>query len=228
MVLPAVLSVILLLWSVVGNLVIGDTGYVPRNLALTVVLLLVAKVAGLGADELGLARDRLGAGVRWGLLALGAVALALTAGVVLGDALGPLAALFDDERAQLGTGALMWTALVRIPVGTVVFEEIAFRGVLLAAMLRVTTTRRAVLWSSAVFGVWHVPPTIVALQLNDLAPFTVSGVLGIVAGVVVTALGGVVFALLRVRSGSLLAPMLAHLATNSLGLLAAWVTSSHG
>ena len=34
-------------------------------------------------------------------------------------------------------------------------------------------------------------------------------------------LGGVVFAWLRLRSGSLLAPMGLHLATNSIGLLAA-------
>jgi membrane protease YdiL (CAAX protease family) len=36
-----------------------------------------------------------------------------------------------------------------------------------------------------------------------------------------SAAAGVVFTLLRLRSGSLIAPMLLHLATNSLGLLAA-------
>jgi uncharacterized protein len=36
-----------------------------------------------------------------------------------------------------------------------------------------------------------------------------------------TAAAGVLFAWLRLRSGSLLAPVLLHLATNSVGLLAA-------
>lgn len=222
------ISVFLLLWSVVGNLGIGDVWYVPRNLALTVVLLLAAKMARINVRELGLARDRLAAGARWELFAFGLVALGLALGVALRDSIGPLAQLFEDERAHMRTGALLQTALVRIPIGTVVFEEIAFRGLLLGSMLRVTSTRRAVLLSSAVFGVWHIPPTIVALQRNDLAPFTASGWATIGAGVVVTGLGGVLFSVLRVRSGSLLAPMLAHLATNSLGLLAAWIASSGG
>lgn len=226
MVLPALLSTFLLLWSVVGNLGIGDAAYVARNLGLTVMLLIVAWVTSMDAQDLGLARNRVTSGARWGLAAFGLVALILALGVVAGDALGPLTALFDDERARLDTDALWQTALIRIPVGTVLFEEVAFRGVLLGSMLRVTSTRRAVLWSSIVFGVWHIPPTIVALQLNDLPPWTATGLAMIGAGVIVTGLGGALFSALRLRSGSLLAPMLAHIATNSLALLAARVAST--
>ena len=41
--------------------------------------------------------------------------------------------------------------------------------------------------------------------------------------VVVTFLAGLVFAWLRLRSRSLVAPVLAHVATNGLALVAAWV-----
>jgi membrane protease YdiL (CAAX protease family) len=43
-----------------------------------------------------------------------------------------------------------------------------------------------------------------------------------------TAVGGLVFSWLRLRSGSLLAPVLLHLATNSLGSLTAAAASRLG
>lgn len=224
MVLPVVLSVVLLVWSVVANLVIGETGYVPRNLAATGLLLLVAWKAQLRPGELGLARAKVTSGLRWGAVAVAVVAAVLTIGLLLGDAIGPLAGLFDDERANMGAGAVATNALLRIPLGTVVFEEVAFRGVLLAAFARVCSTRSAMLWSAAVFGVWHIPPTMASLDVNGMSALTGSGVLAVVGGVVITAVGGWLFAWLRVRSGSLLAPMLAHVATNSLGLTAAAVS----
>ena len=50
------------------------------------------------------------------------------------------------------------------------------------------------------------------------------GRLLVVAGAVgVTFVAGLLFAWLRLRSGSLLAPVLAHVATNGLGLAVAWV-----
>lgn len=224
MVLPVVLSLALLVWSVVTNLVIGETGYVARNLAAVVVLLVVARQAGLSARDLGLHRATVPSGVRWGALAVGVVALVLVAGVLLQDVIGPLGGLLDDERARMGSSTLVSTALVRIPFGTALFEEAAFRGVLLASFARVTSTRDAVLWTSAVFGIWHVPPTLVALEVNGVPAASTAGLLAIAGGVAVTAIGGLLFALLRTRSGSLVAPILAHWATNSLGLVAAWVS----
>jgi uncharacterized protein len=226
MLLAVLLSVALLAWSGVANLVLGDTGYLPRNLVLTALLLALARAAGLRVADLGLARRDVGSGLRWGALAMAVVALGLTVAVALGDAAGPVTAMLQDERAQLAPGSLAWAALVRIPLGTALFEEVAFRGVLLAALLRITSTSGAVAWSSVVFGLWHVAPTMVALELNGVAPLSLGGLSAVAGGVIVTTVGGVVFALLRVRSGSLVAPILAHVATNSLALLAAAVSTS--
>jgi membrane protease YdiL (CAAX protease family) len=44
----------------------------------------------------------------------------------------------------------------------------------------------------------------------------------VVAAVVVTFVAGMVFSGLRLRSGSVLAPMLAHLGTNGVTLVVAW------
>jgi CAAX protease family protein len=43
----------------------------------------------------------------------------------------------------------------------------------------------------------------------------------------VTACAGMVFCWLRLRSGSLIAPILAHVATNGLALAVAWFTVHH-
>jgi uncharacterized protein len=216
-----VLSGSLVAWSALANLGLGDQLYAPRNLLLTGGLLVLARRGGLTTEELGLARRDLGAGLRWGAGSTGVVAIVVGAGVVLADVIGPVATLLADDRAALTGPALAAAVLVRIPLGTAVFEEVAFRGVLRAVVRRRWSAVPATLWTSAVFGLWHVAPTIVALRINDVQPTSVAGLGAIAGAVVTTTVAGVAFDQLRARSGSLVAPILAHWATNALGLLAA-------
>jgi uncharacterized protein len=218
---PLLLSAALLVWSGIANLMIGERAYVARNLALVVLLLIIARLAGLTRGDLGVLAARVPAGVRWGLAAAGVVAMVLLAAVALADVFPPIAALLGDARAEAAGDGLVYATLVRIPFGTALFEEVAFRGVLLGWLLRVTSTSRAVAIASAVFGLWHIPPTAVTLAINEVAVASPEGLAAIAGAVLVTTVAGVVFSWLRLRSGSLLAPVLAHWATNSLGLLAA-------
>lgn len=221
----ALLSGLLLVWSAVADLVLGETLYTSRNLLLTVLLIVgwwryrATSSWSQVADEVGLVR--FSRGLRWGAAAFTVVAVALTIGVLLAERVTPIAMLLADERAARFADDLLFVTLVRIPLGTAVFEEVAFRGVLLAACFRVLSTWRAVTVSSLVFGLWHIPPTIVALWINDVSATSVEGLSTIVGAVVVTTIAGFGFAWLRVASGSLLAPILAHCATNSLALVAA-------
>ncbi len=210
----ALVLVALAAHNLVGNLVLPPALYVPINLAVAVLLLGVARASGASWPELGLDRSSFGRGA-----AVGAAALLFVTVVLVVAALVPATqALFEDQRAARVTGAAVaYQALVRIPLGTVVLEEIAFRGVLLALLRRATSTGVAVAWSSATFGLWHVVPTVEALRANRLAP----SVLAIAAAVVITAAAGAVFCWLRLRSGSLLAPALAHVGTNSVALVVA-------
>ena len=229
-----VASVALVAWSLVANLVVGEDGYLVRNVVLTGLLLAVARQWGLQLDELGLSRERLGDGLRWGLGGVVVVAAAVALAVLIGDYVAPVGWFLDDDRADLPTGEVTYHALLRIPVGTAVFEEVAFRSLLLAVAARWIGTRvgvdpwpavlRAVVVGSLVFGLWHVGPTIVALEVNDLDPVSWVGIGAIVGAVVTTTVAGVVFCLLRLASGSLLAPVLVHWSTNALGLLAASAT----
>ena len=129
--------------------------------------------------------------------------------------------LLNDQRiAGLDRRQLACNVLLRIPVGTVAWEEIAFRGVLQAALRRVLAEPVATAVGSAVFGLWHIRPTAEALAVNGLAAdrgARVTAVAGVVAG---TAGAGAVLSLLRGRSGSLAAPVLLHLAANCAGPLA--------
>ncbi len=215
------LSVGLVAWSLIANLIIGDRLYTMRNLAWCVVLYLGATRNGVDRDALGLGVDRWRSGGIHGGLAAAVVAAVLLIGVALQDRVPGVAALLADERAHLSGPALWSAVLVRIPLGTALFEELAFRGVLLAVWWRAVGPGRAVVWSSVVFGLWHVAPTMVALQLNDVVVTEVAGLAAIGGSVGVTAIAGVGFAWLRIRSGSLLAPVLAHAAINALALLAA-------
>ena len=129
--------------------------------------------------------------------------------------------LADARVADLGPAEIAGDVLVRIPLGTVVWEEVAFRGVLLAALLRFPPIPSATGVAAVVFGLWHVRPTLSGLEANDLVDGPVGRVAAVAAVCPATAAGGVLLTLLRLRSGSPLAPVLLHLATNTLGTLAA-------
>ena len=193
--------------------------HVAVGLALAAGLLLIALALGLTMADLGLARPRGAAGLRWGAAAAAVVATAYA----LGWLIPPLRAALPQASGDLQGGTLA-TVLLVIPLGTVLPEELAFRGLLLALLERHLGTRAAVLWSSGLFGLWHVLPSLGGGAANAAIADVVGGTgagLGIrvVATVCFTALAGVALCWLRLRSGSLLAPFLAHWTVNGLGVI---------
>jgi membrane protease YdiL (CAAX protease family) len=185
-------------------------------------LLLLARVAGLGADDLGLGRRSLRRGAAYALCCVAAVAVVYAVAAWL----PPTRSAFLDERYRLGLGAAARTAFVVIPLGTILFEEVAFRGVLWGLVRRGWGDTRATLVSSALFGLWHVLPSLRLNRVNPavtklVGPGPTGQVMAVAGAVVVTAAAGVLFCELRRRSGSLLAPIGLHWAVNGLGVLAA-------
>ena len=217
--LTAAVVPLLAVWNnlVVSHLPGYPDSYVPANAAAAGVLIAAARASGLSWTELGLARCRLHAGLVWGSLCGAAVGL----GYAVAVAVPGLRTLLQDERtAGLDAGEFAAQVLVRIPLGTVLWEEVAFRGVLLAALLRLVSSRRAVAISAGVFGLWHVRPALSGMAANDLLDGPVLPVVGVGLVVVATAAAGVVFVWVRMHSGSVLAPALLHWAVNGLGTLA--------
>jgi uncharacterized protein len=193
------------------------------NLGLVLCLLLLARSVSLTRSELGLDARELGRGLRWGGVVFGLITLVVGVAALLPATAG----FFEDDRAEVGTSSFVLRAVFVIPVGTVLLEELAFRGVLLGLALRLTSTTRAVVSTSVLFGLWHVLTAWSSsgsnAALGEVAAST-GGRLATVAGTVVaTTLAGLAFTWLRLASRSLVAPMLAHVATNSVTFTAAWL-----
>ena len=202
----------------VGELALPGPAYVPTNLAVGAGLLALARHRGWSWDELGLARRHLGRGLAVG----GAVAAVAVAVMGAGAALPATRGLFDDDRVPVDASGWerVYQTGIRIPLGTVLFEELAFRAVLLAVLCRRLSLSAAVAVDSALFGLWHIVPTLATARANDIVGL---GRVGLVLGsVLATAVGGVVFCVLRVRGRHVVAPALLHLGFNDAGYLLAW------
>lgn len=194
-----------------------------------VLLLVLARRSGLTWADLGLSRRRWAAGT---VLAGGAV-LAVAAVYLVAALLPATRQAFLDARYQLPAGQALMTALVVIPFGTVLVEEIAFRGVLQGMLTRYQGSGWGLGVSSVLFGAWHVLPS---LGLNTANP-AVGGITGggaggrllaVLGAVVFTAVAGLLLAELRRRSGSLLAAAGLHWAVNGVGVLFAAVLHAAG
>lgn len=108
--------------------------------AVALVLVVLARRSGLTWDCLGMSRRALGKGFGYAF-----AAVAIVAGVYLIGAVLPLTrSAFHDVRYHLRPGAALLAALVVVPLGTVLFEEVAFRGVLLGLVNR----HRGAAWAS--------------------------------------------------------------------------------
>ena len=214
---------VLVVTNLATNL-LAERWYVPACLAGTVVLLSLGLAGGLDREDLGLGRGSLLPGLAWGL-----ALIVLVAGTYVVAARIPrLEAAFADRRYRQAPGReIAWRLSVAIPLGTVLLEETAFRGVLLGAADQELSTAWAVATTAVLFGLWHVLPAGQMRSSNETFAAAVGEgrrghVLAVVGTVVFTAFGGVVFAALLLWSGSILAPMGLHWALNGMGVAVAW------
>jgi membrane protease YdiL (CAAX protease family) len=192
---------------------------------LTATLMLIAWRAKATRADLGLAREDMREGVRYGVGALGLVLLVLVAIAVIPGTNGFL----HDSRADISGGRLIYELAISIVLLTAIPEEFAFRGVLLGSGVLLWGPWRASLITSALFGLWHIAPTLHTMSENRAvsgASNSFGGQVLLVTGTVIaTFMAGLVFSWLRLRSRSLIAPILAHIATNGLALLIAWLVA---
>lgn len=201
---------VLVVHNLVTNLWFTDRWYVPVNLATAGLLVCL-----VGPDGLGLR-------VGWAALVVGGAAAVFVLGVIgllaWLPATRPL--LADQRMAGVDARGTVWRALVRIPLGTVVLEEVAFRGVLPSLMPAVG--------AAVLFGLWHIVPTARTLDVNGMARSWRARVVAVGGAVVVTTVVGLVLWALRLATGSLLAPALVHAAANSGATVAAFLVLRSG
>ncbi len=224
---PAVLILaaiaLLALSNVMANRVIPSWAYVPWNIAVAGLLLLLAlRCAGTETVALCLRRERLVSGARWG----GAVAGMVIVAYLIGLALPSTRNLFRDRRIDPAGWPTVYTALISVPFGTVLLEEVAFRSVLPTLIGRGRPAHRGDIAASLLFGIWHVLPAWSIQRSNPVSSKLLGGgmpgrLVGVGLAVGGTTIAGLFFCWLRRRSDSLLAPALVHFTTNSVGYVLA-------
>lgn len=192
----------------------------------------VGQLSGLSWAGMGLSRSTWVRGLVWALASFGAVAA-----VYLVLLLSPFDALLDDSRYDDGWAQAWITALVIVPLGTVLWEELAFRGVLWGQLHARWSTPVATVASSLLFGLWHALPALRFAESNESVNAVseaaasqpdrsvVATIVTVVLTVLVTGIGGAVLCEMRRRSESLLAPIRMHWALNGIGVLAVAASS---
>jgi membrane protease YdiL (CAAX protease family) len=182
----------LLVWSVIAPKMRGHP--IPHAL-------LGAVLAAGTKAPLGLRGPASSRGLRLG----SAVAAAITTVVAASTALAPVRA--GMAARAMPDSALRWL-LVGIPIGTVWSEEAVYRAALGGVAADAFGPTGGRMLQSVTFGLSHIPDAR-------------SSGLPVVPTVAVTAAAGWAFAWLYARTGSLIAPMLAHGAVNEAGAVAA-------
>ncbi len=156
---------------------VWSRSYVVVNLAVAGLMLLLARQM-LTASQLGLGEDSWLPGLAWGALTMVAGAAVL----FVSQRVPAVAKTFEDRRyAELTDADAVRHALVRVPLGTALLEEVAFRGVLFALLEAAFSTWVAVIGTSVIFGIWHVGPVLRGLRANGSPPGTPGGWPGLVA-----------------------------------------------
>jgi len=204
-------------FHVVDHRFVEERLHLFTHVAAGVVVTAVAHALGAERDELGLDPSRFVPGVKLGLVASALPVLGVAAATVI-PALEPVLAdprADHDSRARLG-----YRLALDIPVGTAVYEELVFRSALLGLARRRFSPPVAIAISSVLFGLWHVLPALEDRNHNEVAqryPLVAT----VAPTVLSTAAAGAWFSVLRLRSGHVVAPMIAHAAVNAAGLVAA-------
>lgn len=218
----------LIIWGNLLHPLIGSSALLPggswqfvlAGAALVGASLLVARMAGLDAEELGLRRAGAARGAAIGALVAGAIAFVDVVAVrlapsIVGQPVGyvPLARVSADE---LGRHVALF-----IPLGAVIPEEVAFRGTLLGGLLARYNVRAAVPISAIVFALWH--GTVAWFTVMNTSLPVVLMIPALAGALAIVFVGGFIMAALRVVTGTLAASIAAHSVFNAVILVGLWL-----
>jgi membrane protease YdiL (CAAX protease family) len=203
--------------TILANRVLPGWAYPVCGLVAALVLVGLARAAGSSWSDLGLRELR-----RPALVGLcGAAAVAVVFGIAL--AVPALRTVYQDGR--VGTpdfGQLLWLTCGRILFGTVLIEEVAFRGVL-PALLGARDDRwrwPPILGAAALFGLWHYLPALAVgrnAAVHEVFGATPTVVLQVLAMAAAGA-AGIVLHWWRHKGRGVLASVIVHFTTNAGGL----------
>jgi len=167
--------------------------------------------------DAGIRRGGLWTSLGYGICLVAMIIIPLFAGLWMLPRVGiSLPAIRLDEMAQEG---LVSRLLIRIPLGTVVFEEMLFRGVFLGLLLKKLRPQRALIASSLLFGVWHIVPALKVMVRNFAVASLAPGIGMFILGILGACIAGYIFGWVRVKTNNMIGPVIAHLFINDIALV---------
>lgn len=184
-------------------------------------LFYVYRLAKLKPDDIGLTPKY----IMKGLIYASWVILAIFICLILVYAVESSA--FRDTRYHHTISSAIYSALLILPLKTVFFEELAFRGVFLGMLLQLKLSRwYAIIISSLAYGCWHISSAAI-LRDGSFSSHSLIYVAASVSGIVlVTTIAGILFSQLRLHSKSLAAPIAVHWFINGAATVLAAISWS--
>lgn len=167
------------------------------------------RTQGVSLAELGITPRNLLPSAAAGLAA--AIVVAVPAVLYLLFSVGVGDDSIDYDRPSYDSvGAFLLWAAVRYPLNAAVFEEVLFRGVLVALALRAFGPARAVVLSAAAYAGWHIVVNHLTMSDSNVADTAVLFAFAQVGALAGLFVGGLILAALRRRSGNLAGPIVFH------------------
>ena len=126
---------------------------------------------------------------------------------------------------------LVKDVLVDVPISIALLEELAFRGLLFSSLRRTLPAKASIIWSAAAFAGWHFAVTAASAAESNLGtaarlprvlrPYVQP--LAVAGGMLTTGVAGLLFGVLRERTGNLAGPILAHWIVDGAMIAALWL-----
>lgn len=182
-------------------------------------LFLVCRLAGLSLADVGLSKSQIGSGLKYGLIAIGIIAMVFAIIYFVDQN------VFRDKRYDHALSTALYSALLLVPLKTVIFEELAFRGIMPALVKGIGANLLIIVVSSSLlFGLWHIAS---APKSDALSVGHYSNWLIVAAIFMATSAGGAILYFLRYQSDSLIASMLVHWFVNGFAIVLASLSWLH-
>jgi membrane protease YdiL (CAAX protease family) len=181
-------------------------GVSRAHIGMLALMLLWGRAERLSAEALGLSRKGMARGIFLGagVACAGAVPIRAFFGL-------PRIARWPVDIAEyrgLTRRRLIWLLCGQFFLGSALFEEVAFRGLLHAKLVRLFGVQPALLIGSAVFTAWHVVIAWHNVRRSNVSPRWFAPFYGGVLGILFVA--GYLFGYVRERSGHVAGSVVTH------------------
>ncbi|HSX53638.1 MAG TPA: CPBP family intramembrane glutamic endopeptidase [Patescibacteria group bacterium] len=186
------------------------------NISGYAILFMVYKFTRLSLDSIGLSRRSIKPGLKYGCYIVLVILFVMLVAFFIDKT------IYKDPRYHRNLSTALYSVLILLPLKTVIFEEIAFRGILPAILLKIRNERRfAAIVASLAFGLWHVFSATKIGNYHIGGNVNIPGI-AVIGGVfIATSLFGYLLCELRLRSNSLVAPIIVHWFLNGFGIVLA-------